>query len=285
MTNTIEKDYVKTFNKLRWSLISLFFIATIFMVFTNVAVVNTLKPVIITIFIFIIVILHGIERYGIKKMVIFFLITWVVSNFFEALSIQTGFPFGFYQYVDMPGPRIFEVPLLIMFAYFAMGYISWMISHVLTGQYLKKLEGKQIFIVPLIASFIMVMWDLCIDPLSSTLVPLWIWKSPGAYFGVPITNYFGWFLVTFIFFQIFALYLSKYDRIENQEITILSSKTFWIEVITVYGIQAMYLILNPFSLTNPDDIVVSMALIAVFTMLFVTIISLITVTNNRDLNW
>jgi hypothetical protein len=33
----------------------------------------------------------------------------------------------------------------------------------------------------------------------------------GNYFGVPISSYFGWFLVVFIFFQIFTLYLSKFD--------------------------------------------------------------------------
>lgn len=278
----IEKEKI-TFNKLRWSLIALFFIAIVFIAFVNnVPIVITLKPVIITIFLFVIAGLYGTERYGLKNMVVLFLITWLVSNFFEALSIQTGFPFSFYHYVNMPGPRFLEVPLIIMFAYFAMGYISWTISHILTGQYSKKLEGKQIFIIPFIAAFIMVMWDVTMDPVSSTLQSLWIWQNPGAYFGVPIMNFIGWFLVVFIFFQIFAIYLSKYDAVNPKKDVIFSSKPFWGEMVVVYGIMALDGILRPIS--NPNDINISMTLVTVFTMLFVTIISLITIMNNRNLS-
>lgn len=279
---TIKKDEM-VFNKLRWSLIVLFFIADILITFTyNLPGVSTLKPIIMAIFLFIIAGLYGRERYGLKNMIILFLITWFVSNFFEALSIQTGFPFGFYSYVNMLGPRLLGVPLVIMFAYFAMGYISWTISHILTGQYSKKLEGKQIFIVPFVATFIMVMWDLIMDPVSSTLKSLWVWQDAGAYFGVPILNFAGWFLVVFIFFQIFAIYFSKYDKIHPKKAAVFSSKSFWSEMVVVYGIVALDVIIKPIS--DPSDIAISMSLITVFTLLFVTIISLITIMNNCDLN-
>lgn len=138
------------------------------------------------------------------------MITLVISYSFENLSIATGFPFGFYNYSPTLGGGGLTVPLIIIFAYFAIGYLSWMLSHVLTGQYTRKLEGKQIFIVPFIAAFIMVMWDLGADPISAIL-GLWAWTYPGVYFGVPNSNFSGWFLVVYIFFQIFALYLYKYD--------------------------------------------------------------------------
>lgn len=282
----MSNNEIKTkavFSKMRWPLILLFFISIVFIAFVNnLPVVITLKPIIITIFLFVIVGLYGIERYGIKNMIILFLITWLVSNFFEALSIQIGFPFSFYHYVNMMGPRFLEVPLVIMFAYFAMGYISWTLSHILTGQYNKKLEGKQIFIVPFIATFIMVMWDITMDPVSSTLQSLWIWQNPGAYFGVPLMNFAGWFLVVFIFFQIFAIYLSKYDIVNPTKTAVFSSKSFWSEMAIVYGIIAFDAIFRP--LSTPNDINISMTLVTVFTMAFVTIISLITIMNNRDLS-
>ncbi len=283
--NKIVKKEGVTFNKLRWSLIMLFFVATIFIVFNyNTPIVSTLKPIIMAFFLVIIAGLYGMERYGLKHMVILFLITWLVSNFFEALSIQTGFPFGFYSYANSLGPQLFGVPIVIMFAYFAMGYVSWTLAHILTGQYSKKLEGKQIFIVPFVATFIMIMWDLNLDPISATLRSLWIWQNPGAYFGIPITNYLGWFLVVFIFFQIFAIYFSKYDTVNpTKKTTVFSSKPFWNEMAVVYGIVALDVILRPIS--NLNDITIPMALITVFTMLFVVIISLINVMNNRDLSW
>lgn len=46
--------------------------------------------------------LHGSRRYGLKGMIVFFVITWVVSNSLESLSIATGFPFGEYYSTGCP---------------------------------------------------------------------------------------------------------------------------------------------------------------------------------------
>jgi putative membrane protein len=43
-----------------------------------------------------------------------------------------------------------------------------------------------------------------------------VWTNPGAYFGIPVAKFLGWFLVVYIFFQIFALYLSQYDTINDR---------------------------------------------------------------------
>ncbi|MDD1775138.1 MAG: carotenoid biosynthesis protein [Methanobacterium sp.] len=279
---------VGTFNRFRWALIILFLILSIFTALgtkipflssVDPLILNSVESLIFTILIFIIVLLHGIERYNKKGMVLFFLITFAVSYFFENLSIQTGFPFGFYHYSSTLG--VLTVPLIIVFAYFAVGYLSWMLAHVLTGQYTQKLEGKQIFIVPLIASFLMVMWDLTMDPVSSTIDGLWVWQTPGVYFGVPISNFVGWFLVVYIFFQIFAIYISRYDSISSKKIDILSNKPYWLEAGILYGIMALGNILIIISMNNA--ITQSMGLVTIFTMIFVAILSLITITNNPEL--
>jgi putative membrane protein len=224
--------------------------------------------------------LHGVERYGFKSTAIFFVITWVVSLFFEALSIQTGFPFGLYHY-NIPSLIIFHVPVIVIFAYSGTGYFSWVLSHVLTGRYSAKLAGKWVFIVPFIATFIMLMWDLGVDPISSTVLSRWVWQRPGPYFGVPIQNYVGWFLVGFIFYQLFSLYLAKYDWIRPQKVNVLASKPYWIEAAVVYGLIGLETIL--ISVTIYNDITVSTALVTVFTMIFVAIISFIAITNNDEL--
>lgn len=265
----------KTFNKFRWSLVVFFFIFNFLLIFTyknpNLLAVDSLVT---TALLFIIAVFHGTERYGKKNMVVFFLITLIVSFSFENFSILTGFPFGFYHY--SPSLGMLTVPLVIIFAYFAIGYLSWMLSHVLTGQYSKKLEGKQIFIVPFISAFLMVMWDLTVDPISSTLQGLWVWTYPGAYFGVPISNFFGWFLVVYIFFQLFALYISKYDTINTDKIF---NKPYWSEAAAVYGIIGLGTIFSIYYQSN--DITISMALVTIFTMIFVTILALINISNRE----
>lgn len=279
MTNETPNDK-KTFNKVRWSLILVFFIFNLLFIFTykdpNLLAIDSFVA---TALIFILVFLYAVERYGKKNALIFFIVTSVVSLFFENLSVLTGFPFGFYHY--SPSLGVLPVPLIIIFEYFAMGYLSWILSHILTGQYSKRLEGKQIFIVPLVATFIMVMWDLTVAPISATLQGLWVWTYPGPFFGIPISNYFGWFLVVYIFLQILALYLSKYDTIKPEKIEAISNKPFWSEAPVIYGTMAMGTMFSIFYVLN--DITIDMALITFFTMGFVALLALINIWNNESL--
>ena len=51
-------------------------------------------------FVIAIVTLHGLRRYSLKEFLIFFVIAFTVSNFYENMSILTGFPFGHYHYTE-----------------------------------------------------------------------------------------------------------------------------------------------------------------------------------------
>lgn len=272
------------FSATRWFVISIFLCITFISGFWQTHFVNAVSPIIVILAIFIAVWLHGIERYGIKNMIVFFIITWVVSNFFEALSIQTGFPFGNYYYDKLLGPRLFQVPLIIMLAYFGIGYTSWTLAQVLLGQQSNRLAGRNMVLVPLIASCVMVMWDLCMDPLCSTIASLWVWRDGGPYFGVPLQNYFGWFLVVYIIYQGFAFYIAKYDVIYSSKMTIYLSKIFWLEVVAIYGIQGLTQWVQFLGATEHLDIYGSMALITLFTMLFVTLISYLKISQSNQLN-
>src|ERR1700737_1781665 len=151
--------------------------------------------------------IHGALRYKWSGILTFIVICLVVSNLLENTSILTGFPFGHYHYTDALGPKLFLVPLLIGPAYFATGYLAWVLGTVLVGDVRPKGSWFTTFAVPFIASFAMVAWDLGFDPTSSTIRHSWIWEQGGGYFGVPLTNYLGWFFTVYIFFQVFALYL------------------------------------------------------------------------------
>lgn len=272
------------FNANRWFIISVFLCIIFISAFWKTAFVREVSPIIAVLSIFIAVMLHGTVRYGIKNILLFFILTWLVSHFFEALSIHTGFPFGNYFYDKLAGPRLFDVPLIIMFAYFGTGYASWILAHVLLEQTNNQLAGKQIILIPLIASFIMVMWDLCMDPLCSTVASLWTWKDGGLYFGVPLQNYFGWFFVVYIIYQVFAVYLSKFDVIDHNKKNIFSSKIFWLEIVALYFIQGLSQVVQFLAATEHRDIYGSMALIAVFSMIFVSLISYLKINDSAQLS-
>lgn len=260
---------------IRWTVITLYFLTTLFSAVWHGPLAVMFLPIILVLAIFISACLHGKERYGLKNLILFFIITWLISHFFEALSIQTGFPFGHYYYDKLAGPRLFQVPLIIMFAYFGTGYASWILAHILLGQYAVPLTGRQIFLVPLIAAFIMVMWDVCMDPLSSTVYSLWVWRDGGAYFGVPLQNYFGWFFVVYVIYQIFAIYIAKHDVIATSKHPVFSSKNFWREMVAIYGIQGLSQLVEPLGASTHLDIYASMALVTVFTMMFVVLMALL----------
>jgi putative membrane protein len=153
--------------------------------------------------------LHGGTTYGWRGIVWFIVVCLGVSNLFENLSILTGFPFGWYHYSNAMGPRLFLVPLLIGPAYFGVGYLSWTLARAILGDESGRLNGTLSFATPVIASFIMVSWDLTIDPMMSTITGNWIWHHGGSYFGVPLVNFLGWYLTVYVFFQIFALYVRR----------------------------------------------------------------------------
>jgi uncharacterized membrane protein len=153
------------------------------------------------------VLLHGTKRYGLGGILTFIALALVVSNILENVSILTGFPFGHYHYTAALGPKLFLVPILIGPAYVGTGYLAWVLATILVGPVRRASSGFTTLAVPVIAAFMMVLWDVCFDPLASTLRHWWIWEQGGGYFGVPLTNYLGWFFTVFVFYQLFALFL------------------------------------------------------------------------------
>jgi putative membrane protein len=158
-------------------------------------------------------VVHGIRRYGWQRFLTFFVVTFVVSNAYEDLSIVTGFPFGHYHYTG--GPKLFHVPIAIGLIYFGLGYVSWLTASTLLDRADERLNWREragrvnTVALPVVAAFVMTMFDVSTDAQASTVSHTWIWERGGGVFGVPYTNYLGWWLVTYSFFQIFTLLLAR----------------------------------------------------------------------------
>jgi len=177
--------------------------------------------------------LHGAIRYRLRGILTFIAICVVVGNASENLSILTGFPFGHYCFTDLMGPSIFNVPILLGLAYVGMGYLSWTLGRLILGETRGRLAGSRVLAVPLAASFIMVAWDLAMDPVWSTVMHAWTWRQGGAYFGVPVSNFLGWYLTVYLIYQLFAFYLTR--RATGCDSLPLSH---WRMAILFYGVSA-----------------------------------------------
>src|SRR3984893_156026 len=228
---------------LLWTLVVLNVVLTLVnAVFPNHIPVPILIPILIVVPLAF-ALLHGAVRYQWSGILTFLVLCLVVSNVLENTSILTGFPFGHYHYTSDLGPKLFLVPLLIGPAYFGTGYLAWVLATVLIGDVRPKGSWFTTFAVPFIASFMMVAWDLGMDPTSSTIRHLWIWEQGGGYFGVPLTNYLGWFFTVYIFFQLFALYLRLRQASRDGEEPTLP-RSYFAQAIVMYAMIGLVIVVN-----------------------------------------
>ena len=247
----------------------------------------------ITFLMFTFAITHGALRYGIKNIIYLMLLTFVVSWAYETISIYTGFPFGNYHYTDYLGPKIGVVPWTIMPTYFSMGYFSWGIASILIDKRDSSITGSDVLLHPVLASFIMVMWDVCFDPDSSTISGYWIWHDGGEYFGVPFSNYLGWYLCVFTFYFIFSL-MRRYSKDNDSKPVVIKNKAFWILLVLMYLQYSLGFFYNGIFGDNVEvtaqngytywtgDIYGSLMLVTIFTMVFVSFYAVVRIIRHKD---
>lgn len=99
----------------------------------------------------------------------------------EALGVATGFPFGHYQYTATLSPSLCGVPLVMAAA--------WAVLIV----YVRQMTPS-----PVWGAVWMTVLDLVIDPLAAGRLRYWDWAGTGPYYGIPWTNFAGWFFVSLI---------------------------------------------------------------------------------------
>lgn len=146
---------------------------------------------------------HGWYSLGGRLTALFFAISAVVSYALEEGGVATGLVYGGYHYTDYLGTKLGHVPVLIPLAWFMMIYPSYVIASLIVERRpAGTAAGRRALLAAAGASaIVMTVWDLVIDPILSGNLndrPAWIWESGGAYFGVPVQNYVGWLVTTFI---------------------------------------------------------------------------------------
>lgn len=152
---------------------------------------------------------------GWRKTILFTLIGYLISFVSEYSSINTGFPYGWYYYIDTTKDRelwIAGVPFFDSLSYVFLAYCSYatallVISPVkFWGRNFITLESRAIhrsFSVLLLASLFQVFLDIIVDPVALQgsrwfLGQIYGYREPGVHFGVPISNYLGWWGVSFL---------------------------------------------------------------------------------------
>jgi uncharacterized membrane protein len=171
---------------------------------------------------------HSVVMLGWPRAATLLLLCLAISFTFEYVGASTGAIFGPYYYTDVLDPKLFgQVPVLIPFAWYMMFYPSHVITNILAdGSPVSEHKNLvRIVWMSALGALVMTAWDLTMDPVMSfrgcevqetdCLVgrldesqvghPAWVWEYPGPHFGVPMLNYRGWLLTSFLVFFLFRL--------------------------------------------------------------------------------
>jgi len=154
--------------------------------------------------------LHSSQREGWRRALLLAALVFVVSLFFESLGVATGLIYGPYHYTEKLGPRFLGlVPYLIPVAWFMMSYPSFVIADWLVPHAWRR--GWRLLSVAAVGGIVMTAWDVVMDPVM-VYNGHWVWDIEGAYHGIPLQNFWGWWLTVFTTFAIYLLLTGKGSR-------------------------------------------------------------------------
>lgn len=220
---------------------------------------------------------HSTRRLGIGHTLVLFALAVVIANIYENLSIATGFPFGSYVHTAASGPKIFQVPIIVGPIFYSVGYIAWTLATMILGEPGRPQDRLRYWGIPVVAAFIVTGWDICSDPIGATIGRQWIFAKSGAYYGVPLANYLGWYLCTWTFFQAWSIYLSSKADLTHE---VALKPSYWYEASAFWAlISLQYPLLwlaNPISQVVKDtgnwawrsgDILQAAVIMSIYTML------------------
>lgn len=195
-------------------LLALYAAGSLIVVAVGLAGVHVPPPVtaLMTSLAFSFALIHGADRLGWKKIVLLVGLTFGISLALESIGVATGLIYGPYHYTAKLGPKFLGlVPYLIPLAWFMMIYPSFVIATRVTPVHLPIwLRG---FTLAAVAALAMTAWDLAMDPFM-VLAKHWVWDSPGAYFGIPVQNFIGWWATSFLTIGAFFWLARPFERLE-----------------------------------------------------------------------
>lgn len=163
-----------------------------------------------------------VPHVGWRRTMTFTLVGYLIAFGSEWLSINTGFPYGWYYYIDTTSSRelwVAGVPFFDSISYVFLAYCSYatalfILSPLRAWRWnLVSLETRSIrksFAALLLGAFLQTGLDVVIDPVALQgqrwfLGQIYGYREAGIHFGVPLSNYAGWLLTSICLIAAFQL--------------------------------------------------------------------------------
>lgn len=162
----------------------------------------------------------AVTKMGWTKTVAFTLVAWAIAYAAEFSSTRNGFPFGWYVYVDATRDRelwLSNVPFFDSLSFSFLCYLGFSLAVFLYAPLIVGARDFQVvdtravrtsWPVLLTGAFLTMLLDLVIDPVTVRgerwfLGRIYYYPHGGVHFGVPLSNYVGWFLVALATIAVF----------------------------------------------------------------------------------
>lgn len=119
-----------------------------------------------------------------KKLLLSFILTFIIGFGVEVAGVHTGILFGNYQYGSALGLKLFNVPLLIG--------VNWFLLAISTRGILEKISHNATVQITS-SALLMVLLDVLIEPVAIQL-DFWSWENNT----IPLQNYVMWFITALV---------------------------------------------------------------------------------------
>ncbi|MCC6764177.1 MAG: carotenoid biosynthesis protein [Deltaproteobacteria bacterium] len=195
----------------------------------------------------------AVKRLGWRRTAIFSLIAYVVAFAAEFSSTRNGFPFGLYHYIDVTRDRelwISNVPFWDSLSFTFLCYLGWRLGVLVhapvslergDAQVLETREIATSWRACLTGALLMTWLDVVIDPLTVHgdrwfLGRMYYYPEGGVYFGVPLSNFAGWFLVGVVTIRAFQVWELRFGQGHDRRGRRHVRYSAWLEPLVYLGI-------------------------------------------------
>jgi uncharacterized membrane protein len=154
----------------------------------------------------------AVTRMGWRRTGMFSVLAYLVAFVAEFSSTRIGIPFGLYHYIDVTRDRelwISNVPFWDSLSFTFLCYLGWRLGVLLYAPLVVRPWDVQVADTRAVANswraclggaLLMTWLDIVIDPLTVHgdrwfLGRIYYYPEGGIYFGVPLSNFVGWFVV------------------------------------------------------------------------------------------
>lgn len=174
------------------------------------------------------------SKFGIRTFLKLIISLSLFGLLIEYIGLTTGWPYGEFSYTANLGGKIFGIlPWTIGLSWtpLVVGAVALVYS---------TTQNKLLRII--LPALVLVLFDLLLDPLAVRL-GMWSYPAGGAYYGVPIQNFFGWLVSGIAGSLISFAILQKYsvDKIRHLGYSFFISIVMWSLVSLGFGFKVPFI--------------------------------------------